>query len=278
MKNYLPLFLIFSLFFSAACTTIEITERDAFDAYRTVTPETFNIDPYQLHDVTLQSEDGTELDAWFLERDDANATVVYLGGTGFLMVTSRTLIEAYREIPVNILLLDYRGYGRSSGTPSVEGLKTDARVAYSYARSGAPSPQETIVVHGHAMGSFLAAMLAEEESVAAYIMESPITEVNQWTRRLVPWIARPFVRFRIDQPIQEQSNVERVERISIPVLFTGGAFDDVTPFRMAGELYEASGSSQKRLVEIAGAKHTDLPRYRQYRDLLREFYSDVGLD
>ncbi|MCC5904760.1 MAG: alpha/beta hydrolase [Balneolaceae bacterium] len=275
--NTLAVSVLFFMFLSA-CTTIEITERDAFDAYRTVTPETFNIDPYQLHDISLQSEDGTEIDAWFLERDDASATVIFYGGTGFLMVTSRTLIEAYRNVPVNILLLDYRGYGRSSGTPTVDGLKTDARVAYSYARSASPSPQETIFVHGHAMGTFLAAMIAEEETVAGYILESPITEVNRWTRRLVPWIARPFVRFRIDQPIQDQNNVVRVERINIPVLIMGGAFDDVTPFRMAEELYEASASSQKRLVEIAGAKHTDLPRFRQYRDVLVEFYARAGLD
>ncbi|TVR14735.1 MAG: alpha/beta fold hydrolase [Balneolaceae bacterium] len=270
---------LFSLFLViVSCATIEISERDAFDAHRTVTPETFNIEPYRLHDVTLQTEDGEELDAWFLERDDAQATVVYYGGNGFLMVISRSLIEAYREVPVNIMLFDYRGYGRSSGTASVRGLKTDARVAYNYARNGAPSPQETIIVHGHSMGSFLAAMIADENEVAGYILEGPITEVNRWTRRLVPWIARPFVRFRIDQPIQEQNNLERVSRIYAPVLITGGAFDDITPFRMAAELYEASASTQKRLVEVNGAKHNDLPRFRQYREALATFYAGLGIE
>lgn len=278
MKRTILFQFLFIPLFIASCATIDITERDAFDAQRTVTPETFNIEPYRLHDITLQTEDGEGLDGWFLERDDAQATVVYYGGNGFLMVISRSLIEAYRDIPVNIMLFDYRGYGRSTGTASVRGLQTDARVAYNYARSGAPSPQETIIVHGHSMGSFLAAMITEENEVAGYILESPITEVNRWTRRLVPWIARPFVRFRIDQPIQEQNNLERVARISTPVLITGGAFDDVTPFRMATELHEASASSQKRLVEIAGAKHNDLPRFRQYREALATFYAGLGIE
>lgn len=278
MKRTILFQFLFIPLFIASCATIDITERDAFDAQRTVTPETFNIEPYRLHDITLQTEDGEGLDAWFLERDDAQATVVYYGGNGFLMVISRSLIEAYRDIPVNIMLFDYRGYGRSTGTASVRGLQTDSRVAYNYARSGAPSPQETIIVHGHSMGSFLAAIITDENEVAGYILESPITEVNQWTRRLVPWIARPFVRFRIDQPIQEQNNLERVARISAPVLITGGAFDDVTPFRMATELHEASASSQKRLVEIAGAKHNDLPRFRQYREALATFYAGLGIE
>lgn len=270
------IFLIIPLL-GLSCATIEISERDAFDAHRTVTPETFDIEPYRLHDLTLETEDGDLLDAWFLERDDAQATVVYYGGNGFLMVISRSLIEAYRDIPVNLMLFDYRGYGRSTGTATVRGLQTDARVAYNYALSAVPSPQETIIVHGHSMGSFLAAMIAEENEVAGYILESPITEVNRWTRRLVPWIARPFVRFRIDPLIQEQNNLERVARINEPVLFTGGSFDDVTPFRMARELHEASASSQKRLVEVNGAKHNDLPRFRQYREALDTFYRSIGI-
>lgn len=278
MKSSVTLFTILCSLLIASCATIDITERDAFDAHRTITPETFHFEEYNLHNVSLGTEDGVDLDAWFLEHNNAQATVVYFGGNSFLMVTSRSLIEAYRDIPVNIMLIDYRGYGRSTGTASVRGLQTDARVAYNYALSGAPSPQSTIIVHGHAMGTFLAAMIAEENEVVGYILESPITEVRQWTRRLVPWIARPFVRFRIDQPIQEQNNLERVAQINKPLLITGGAFDDVTPFRMATELHEASASSRKRLVEVNGAKHTDLPRFRQYREALAEFYRGLGIE
>jgi uncharacterized protein len=139
-RSILFLLLILSLLI-ASCATIEITERDAFDAHRTITPETFNFEEYSLHNVSLGTEDGVELDGWFLERNNAQATVVYFGGNSFLMVTSRSLIEAYRDIPVNIMMIDYRGYGRSTGTSTVRGLQTDARVAYNYALSGSPSPQ-----------------------------------------------------------------------------------------------------------------------------------------
>ena len=274
MKQFI-IFTFLSLMIFVGCRTINITESDAFDPNRTITPQTFDINPYHLHDITLETEDGESLDAWFLERDDAAATLVYFGGNNFLMVTSRALIESYRQIPVNILLFDYRGYGRSSGEPTVSGVMADTRAAYQYARNEAPDLQEVIYVHGHSMGSFLSAMITEEEEVSGYILESPITEVNQWTRRLIPWIARPFIRFNIDDPIKEQSNLERVSRISVPLLIMGGSNDEVTPFRMAEDLYEASVSSQKRLVKITGGTHNDLPKSVEYRNALRDYFSDL---
>jgi uncharacterized protein len=272
MKRYI-IFTLLSLIIFVGCRTINITESDAFDPNRTITPQTFDIQPYQLHDITLETEDGESLDAWFLERDDAAATLIYYGGNDFLMVTSRALIESYRQIPVNILLFDYRGYGRSSGEPTVSGVMTDARTAYNYARNDAPNRQESIYVHGHSMGSFLSATITEEEEIAGYILESPISDVNQWTRRLIPWIARPFIRFNIDDPIKEQSNLDRVSRIDKPLLIMGGSNDEVTPFRMAEDLYEASVSSQKRLVKIAGGTHNDLPKSVEYRNALQDFFS-----
>lgn len=269
------IFSLLSLMILISCRTINISESDAFDPNRTITPQTFDIDPYRLHDITLETEDGESLDAWFLERDDAAATLIYFGGNDFLMVKSRIIIESYRQIPVNLLLFDYRGYGRSSGEPTVAGVMADARAAYLYARNDAPDVQESVYVHGHSMGSFLSAMLADEEVVSGFILESPISEVNQWTRRLIPWIARPFIRFNIDDPLKEQSNLERVSRVDIPLLIMGGSNDEVTPFRMAEDLYEASVSSQKRLVKITGAAHNDLPKSVEYRNALRDFFSDL---
>ncbi len=273
LHHYIIPVLFFLLFIG--CRTINISESDAFDPNRTITPQTFDIQPYQFYEVTIDTEDGESLNAWFLQRDDANATLIYFGGNDFLMVTSRILLEAYRQIPVNILLFDYRGYGQSSGDPTVEGVFEDARAAYRFARHLAPSPTDRIIVHGHSMGSFLSARIADEEEVIGYILESPISEVNQWTRRLIPWIARPFIRFNIDEPIKEQSNLEKVARNNIPLLIMGGSNDEVTPYRMAEDLYDASASSQKTLVKITGGTHSDLPKSAEYRRALQNFYDSL---
>lgn len=253
------------------CTTIEITESDAFDSHRTITPATFDVNAFNFSPHTIETSDGERLDAWFLQRDDAVATVLYLGGNGFLMVKSRPVIQAYATLPVNLLLIDYRGYGLSTGDPTVRGVQEDARSAFRFINSDAVPQTDKIFVHGHSMGSFLTAILTEENEVDGYILESPVTEVDRWTKRLVPWALRPFVRFKIDEDVKAQSNSERVASITTPLLIMGGTSDDVTPIRMAEELYELSASSQKRLVKISGGGHNNLPNTSIYRQALREF-------
>ena len=262
----------------SACTTIEISEGDAFDAHRTITPATFNIAPFTLNEIELETDDNETLNSWYLTRDDAKATVVYFGGNGFLMVKSRPLIQAYADMNVNLLLFDYRGYGLSSGEPTVKGVKTDAMSAYEVAVSKLSSDKDEhrIIVHGHSMGAFLSSYISGENRVDGYIMESPVSEVKQWTKKLVPWILRPFVRFDIAEEIAAQSNLENVSDVESPLLIIGGSSDDVTPFSMAEEVYEASVSPNKKLVEIEGGTHNNLPEFSKYRDELKSFFDTLN--
>jgi fermentation-respiration switch protein FrsA (DUF1100 family) len=271
LKKLSVYFSFIFLLTAIGCTTIEITESDAFDAHRTITPATFDVSAFNFQPHTIETSDGESLDAWFLQRDDAVATVLYLGGNGFLMVKSRPLIQAYATLPVNLLLVDYRGYGLSSGEPTVRGVQEDARSAFRFVTSDAVPQTDKLFIHGHSMGSFLSAILTEENSVDGYILESPVTEVDRWTKRLIPWPLRPFVRFNIDEEVKAQSNSDKVASITTPLLIMGGTNDEVTPIRMAEELYELSGSAQKRLVKISGGGHNNLPNTSGYRQALREF-------
>lgn len=271
LKNLSIYLTIVFLLFAMSCTTIEITESDTFDAHRTITPATFDVNAFNFQPHTIETEDGESLDAWFLQRDDAVATVLYLGGNGFLLVKSRPMIQAYATLPVNLLLIDYRGYGLSTGDPTVSGVQEDARSAFRFVTSDAVPQTDKIFVHGHSMGSFLTAMITEENSIDGYILESPVTEVDRWTKKLIPWILRPFVRFQIDEDLKAQSNSDKVASITTPLLIMGGTADDVTPIRMAEELYEKSTSTQKKLVRISGGGHNNLPNTSIYRQSLREF-------
>lgn len=258
----------------SACTSIEISERDAFDSHKTITPQHFNYPQYKLHEITLETADGEKLDSWFLEHESAVSTVVYFGGNGFLMIKAAPLIEAYSYVPVNLMLFDYRGYGLSSGKPTVNGIYIDANTAYQFAKHNSPSPTDRIFIHGHSMGSFLSAYITDTEDVDGYILESPITDVDSWTRGLLPWILRPFVQFDIDYSIKNQSNSERVATIDKPLLIMGGSDDEITPFNMAEELDLLSISSQKRLVKINGGTHNNLPIFMTYKMALEEFLMD----
>ncbi|MFO8028903.1 MAG: alpha/beta hydrolase [Cyclonatronaceae bacterium] len=288
MHAYLAILLAFLL---SACNTIEIREESAFDAHRTITPERFDVPGFTLHEQTVVTEDGEHLDSWFLEHEEARATVLYLGGNGFLMVKSRPLIEAYAKAGVNLLLFDYRGYGMSSGTPSVEGLKKDAASAFDAAantiaaRTGGHNEDahtaddihsentHPVFIHGHSMGSLLAGWLVERNQVNGYVLESPISNVSDWTEGLVPFLLKPFIRFDIDPVLAREDNISRVANIHSPLLIIAGERDEITPVRMAETLYEASGSASRQKIRIPEGGHNDLPVYEVYAETLRSFFA-----
>ncbi len=272
MKNKILVLVLFLMI--GGCTTIEISESDAFDPHVTISADQFPIHSYTLHDLKIETEDNETLDAWFLEREGANKTIIYYGGNGFLMMKSRPLINAYADLPVHLLMIDYRGYGRSTGEPTVDGVKTDAKAAYQLAKNNLPVEPGPIYVHGHSMGSFLATYIADSVDVAGYILESPITDVDSWTKRLVPALLRPFVRFDIEDSIKAQNNIEPVKRIKEPLLIIGGEQDEITPFRMAEELHEKSPSREKSLVRIENGNHNDLPTFSAYKSSLIDFFGD----
>lgn len=269
-------FIFIFLITISACRTIEIQESDAFDAHRTITPATFNIPAFEFEELSIRTSDGETLNAWYLSNDDARATVVYFGSNSSLMVKTRYFIQAYSDLPVNLLLFDYRGYGLSTGDPTVEGVKADARTVVDHAKENYISDNEKLIVHGHSTGTFLAALLAEQDGgIDAYILESPVTEVGSWSKSLLPWIARVFVRFDIDEQVAGQNNLTRVDNITIPLLIISGTADDVTPPAMAHELFEQSASPQKELLEIQGGSHNNLPNFNEYRSVLRRFIENI---
>jgi uncharacterized protein len=267
--------IIISLLLFSACSTIEINETDVFDAHRTITPESFNYDVYSFEEIRLETGDGEELNGWAMLHNDAKATVLYLGGNGFLMVKSKPVIEAYSNIPVNLVMFDYRGYGMSSGSPTVEGIRMDADTAMDFVKNKPELNGGPLIVHGHSMGSFLSAYLADTREIAGYILESPVTDVDDWTRTLVPWLVRRFVRFDIDPAVRSESNINRVQNIELPLLVMGGNSDEITPFEMAEKLYRKSVSENKTIVEMNGGTHNDLPTFPEYVTSINEFLNSL---
>ena len=131
----------------AGCTTIQIQEEDVFLPKPSITPQTFTSDIVNLREVYVDN-DSVRLNAWHLARPDARGTILFFGGNGFYLVQSGGYVEALTDFPVNVLMFDYRGYGKSTGAPGVEGFKSDALRMYDYAVDSLDAAPERMLVHG----------------------------------------------------------------------------------------------------------------------------------
>jgi fermentation-respiration switch protein FrsA (DUF1100 family) len=177
------------------------------------------------------------------------------------------------DLRVNVLMVDYRGYGRSAGTPTVDIVKSDAVAVYDYLRSR--SNGRPIVVHGFSLGSFMASTVAMQRTVQGLVLEGTAPDVATWAKHQIPMYAKPVVRLNIAPRLLAESNVAAVQRYVGPLLLLTGSKDSVTPPRFLKTLLAASASAQKRAFVAEGAGHGGALKIAAARHAYSEFLDSV---
>ncbi len=174
-----------------------------------------------------------------------------------------------------MLILDYRGYGRSEGRPSEAGLARDARAGWRWLREEAGSAPEEIVLFGRSLGAAVAAELAEAreaegERPAAVILESPFRSVPELAQRVYPFLpARWLARFSHDTE-------SHVRGVTAPLLVIHSRDDEIIPFAEGEAVYSAA-REPKRLLEIRGGHNTGfLDSEPDYSEGIDAFLSELA--
>jgi len=195
-------------------------------------------------DVALETSDGVKLHGWYVPAAGARATVLFCHGNAGNISGRLGTIRVLHGLGLNVLLFDYRGYGRSAGSPSEEGTYRDAEAAWRYlvdTRGVAPG---ALVIHGRSLGGAVAADLAMRHPPAALILESTFTKVaDHWIgRALAPavWLSS----FRYDA-------AARVRDLGCPKLVVHSREDRLVPFALGRRLFEAA-AEPKEFLEISG--------------------------
>jgi fermentation-respiration switch protein FrsA (DUF1100 family) len=201
-------------------------------------------------DVELLAEDGVRLHGWFLPAQGSRLTVlVFHGNAGNVSHRLDRALLMQLRLKLDTFLLDYRGYGKSEGSPDEAGTYADARAAHRWLVARGIGP-ERLVLFGESLGSAVATQLATEVEARALVLESPFTSVPEMARAVYPFLPLwPLVRTRYD-------TVSKVGKLRMPLLVLHGERDEVVPFAQGRRVFEAA-PEPKRFYAIPGAGHND---------------------
>lgn len=225
-----------------------------------------------LEEVLFQTSDEVALHGWYLPHDSAVASLVMAHGNAGNVSDRAAWLGLLREaIPVNLFMFDYRGYGKSAGSPSEAGCYRDAEAAYDWLR--AKTPHVPIIAHGHSLGGAVVIELAGRRPLAGLIVESSFTHARDMAKLMfgalpVHWLSA-----------MKWASVDKVAKLTMPKLFLHGDQDRIIPFRLGQELY-ARAAEPKRFVTLAGVDHNDtfIAGGKLYYDTLREFILSICSD
>jgi fermentation-respiration switch protein FrsA (DUF1100 family) len=203
-------------------------------------------------ELVLVAEDGVRLHGWFLPTPGSRRTLLLCHGNGGNVShrLDRALL-AQARLRTDVLLFDYRVYGRSEGAPDEEGTYRDARAAWQWLVARG-QPPERIVIFGESLGSAVALQLALDTNGTAHalVLESPFASIPEMARAVYPFLpVWPLVRTRYD-------NVGKVGRLRVPLLVVHGDRDEVVPFAQGRRVFDAA-PEPKRFYAIPGASHND---------------------
>jgi fermentation-respiration switch protein FrsA (DUF1100 family) len=202
-------------------------------------------------DLALTASDGVGIHGWWYEVGEGAPVVLFFHGNAGDISGRTPIAQGLIEEGFSVLLLEYRGYGGSDGSPTEEGLYEDGRAGYDFALSRAGSP-DRVVIHGRSMGGAVAARIASEKEVGALVLESAFTSLVDVGKAVYPLIPS-FLLTRLRGLYATQDAVRRVEA---PVLIVHGTEDEIVPVRMGLTLLE-SACEPKEWYGIEGAGHND---------------------
>lgn len=200
-------------------------------------------------DVTIETSDGERLHAWWVPHPDARGTLLFSHGNAGNIGGRLESLRLFHRLRLNVLIYDYRGYGRSSGRPSEKGLYRDGEAALEWLASEKGIPADRIVLFGRSMGAAVAARLAARNDAACVIAESAFTSVPDRAAEIYWWLpVRWLVRIRMDTR-------QYLADAGIPVLIVHSREDEIVPFEHGRRLLEAVGERGELLV-ISGDHNT----------------------
>jgi uncharacterized protein len=204
-------------------------------------------------DVTLQTSDGLQLDAWYVpaEGTDRNMAVLVANGNAGDRSLRAPLADALANEGFSVLLFDYRGYGGNPGAPSEEGLARDARAAFGFLTEQQRVPGDRLIFFGESLGAAVVSELATEHPPAGLLLRSPFADLASVGRVHYPFL--PVSALLKDRyPV-----IELVRKIEAPTTVVYGTSDSIVPPEQSRAV-AAAAAGPTEVVEIEGAGHNDI--------------------
>ena len=203
-----------------------------------------------LQECSIKTEDGVTLHAWFASVDTPLATLLISHGNAGNISHRSELMRRLLRTGFNVLMYDYRGYGKSEGSPNEEGVYKDGRAAFDYVLTLHGVDPKRIVLWGTSLGGAVAVDVATKRPAAALILESAFSSARDLARSVYPFFpARFFLRSQFN-------SIDKIRNITIPVLSMHGNRDAIIPFALGRKLFDAA-NEPKQFYEIQGADHND---------------------
>ncbi len=235
------------------------------------TPEFYNIKYQNVYLPVAGNSNNDVIHGWWIPSPRRIGTLLYLHGNSLNIGSNINQAYRFRQLGFSVLLIDYRGYGKSKGNfPSESQVDRDAQTAWNYLVKQRRIPANQIFIYGHSLGGAIAVDLAVKHPEAAgLIVQNSFTSMHKMAEQ------SPYLRiFPVSLLLRHRfDSIGKVGSLQMPVLFVHGTADPMIPATMSKALY-AAAPEPKKLLLVPGAKHNNGDLFfnsSEYRRAIQNF-------
>ncbi|QDU54678.1 alpha/beta hydrolase [Aeoliella mucimassa] len=224
---------------------------------------------YEHEDVWIESAGDVKLHGWLFEHPNPKHYLLYCHGNGELVCHNADLMNFLRDdLEATVLIFDYRGYGKSEGSPYEAGVVADGQAAHRWLADYAGIETNQVVVMGCSLGGGVAVASAAELGAKALVLQSTFGRMVDTAAKLHPWLpVRLVMKNRYD-------SIGRIANYNGPLLQSHGTEDDLIPIEQGRQLFDASKATQKEWYEYSGGHTSGVPI--TYYPVLKRFLNGLA--
>ena len=254
-KRFIPLLLLGTLgLLVAGDTVVKFLER--LMIYYPLNDHHFETPtaPIQPVDIYWTAEDGNRTHGWFLENPDSDVVLVYFHGNAGSISGRFPWAVELMGAGVSVLMVEYRGYGRSEGEPSEQGIYADAHAVWTWLTEERNISSANIILYGKSLGGGAVTELASQNTPGGVVLQSTFTSIPDMAKRILPLVPRFLIQTQFD-------NESKLRRIEAPTLIIHSRTDDLIPFEQSERNARAAKNLVSHLI-FDGYGHNDLVTYQ----------------
>lgn len=211
-------------------------------------PANYGLKP---EEVWISASDGVKINAWFFPGSSSPKVLLCFHGNAENIGYGLPRMKTLSRLGVNLLAVDYRGYGKSEGSPDEQGVYRDAEAAHRFLIEAKRFEPKNIIIYGQSLGGAVAIDLASRRECGGLVVESSFTSGRDMARRMFRIPLLEYV------PKSRFDSISKISKVRAPVLIIHGTQDEVIPFSM-GERLSQAAPEPKWFLRVEGAGHNDV--------------------
>ncbi|MFD2725402.1 alpha/beta hydrolase [Hyunsoonleella rubra] len=220
---------------------------------------------HSFEEINLKADDGGTLNAIHFKLEAPKGVILYFHGNAGDLSRWGTIAEFFVDKGYDVLIMDYRNFGKSTGKLSETAFYTDAQLFYDYLKTN--YAESDITLYGRSLGTGIATFLASENNPKQLVLETPYYSMAHVGKSRYPILpVDTLLKYRFP-------TFEFIQKVKCPILMFHGTDDGVIPYDSAEKLFQNAPKPQTIFITIKGGNHNNLIEFETYRNAIEDLFS-----